>query len=52
MMLISPNGAVVDASEQHAAALIRDGWKPVEAPAQKPEKAPRRRTTKAAPKEV
>lgn len=53
MKLVSPGGVVVDASETHATVLLKDGWRPADEPARpQPEKAPRRRTAKAAPKEV
>ena len=50
MLLTSPGGGVVDASDEHAKALLAAGWQPVEAP-KKP--APRKRTArKAAPKKT
>lgn len=52
MKLVSPGGVVVDASETHAAVLLRDGWKHVEVPKPAEPKPTRRRTAKAAPKEV
>ena len=53
MILVAPNGIKVDASDKHAAVLVKDGWVPAEEPSRpQPEKAPRKRTAKAAPRGV
>lgn len=50
MLLTSPGGGVVDASEEHAKVLLIAGWQPVET---SKKQAPRKRTTrKAAPKKT
>lgn len=52
MIMVSPMGVEVDASEEHAAALLRDGWTPAKpAKAAEPEKPKARTKAKAEPKE-
>ena len=44
MLLTSPGGGVVDASDEHAKVLLASGWRPVEEPQRKP--APRKRAAR------
>lgn len=43
-MLLTNNGGIVDASDEHAKALLAAGWHPVEEPKKKP--APRKRAAR------